>query len=1047
MRLKKLCLFVFFALSTIVMLAQKTSIYTDKYVDFRDGIELYDKVQYAAAQEKFNGVIENITDHHDELRISSEYYAAICALELFSKDAEYLLRKFVVDHPDDNRAKTVYFLLGKHHYRKKKFRKAIEWFEVVDPRDLSNKLRNEYYFKYGYAHFNREEYPEARLRFAEIKDGTSEYAVPATYYYSHIAYLNEDYQLALQGFKKIQYDASFKKVVPYYITQIYYRQKKYDDVVAYGPSVFDSVSESRKIEFAKIIGDSYYKRNNYKEAITYFEYHAASTKIDNLDKYQMGYAYYKTNEYRKSIKYFNKITNAKDSVSQFAYYYLADANLKIGELTAAKTAFRAASELDFDVEIKEEAHYNYVKMLYQEGVLFSLDEITNSISEFHIKFPNSNYKIELDEYLVDAYLSSKNYKLALDKINSFTEKSFRLKTAYQVAAYNYGVQLYNGHQEEQSTQYFKDVMTYPYDQKLNAQSLFWLAEAYYKTGKNDDAISTYSKFKNEPGSYSLNLNQVVEYNLGYCYFKKSDYTTAIVYFRNFVEDESKVDKNLLFDAYSKLGDCYFILKNDEEAGLYYAKSAEINSDYADYAMYQQARSYGLNQDYAKKAEILERLTANYPKSNYYSTSIFELGEVYFGYLNDTDKSLDYFTRFISENPNNSKVSSALINIGKIYLNTKKYAEAEATFTKIVQDYPNSDQREVAINLMKSVYEAQGNLAGYTTWLKENSIDYSQQDLDDTFYAVAMEAYEVEDSQRDCDKVIKLFTDYLSNVAQPAHYTEANYYIAYCYDAQKDYNEAVSFYGNVIDRPNNKYIEEALYRSSQINFHVLKDYNAALSNFASLEKITSNSERIRASVIGLMYCFDELNNYEYASEYSEKVTKLQDADEELKSDAYYINAKSNFELKDYTKSEASFEKVIDLTKDIRSAEALYNLALFRYMEGNYTESEAACNDVTKQKPGYNYWIAKAIILLSDNFVAQEDYFNAKHSLQSIIDNYKGDDDVVKTAEEKLQIVLELENEQQIQEENFRNEESNIDFMIDELDSMNLLIDEDESIDNE
>lgn len=1042
MRLKLVSFIAFFIASAFSVSAQKTKIYADKYTDYRDGMELYDKVQYSAAQQKFNKIVDNINDHHDELRISAEYYSAICALELFNKDAEYLLRSFVVNHPDDNRSKTVYFLLGKHHYRGKKFRKAIEWFEIVNPRDLSEKLRNEYYFKYGYAHFSRDQFEESRVQFAEIKDGESEYATPATYYFSHIAYVNENYQLALQGFKKIQYDESFKKVVPYYITQIYYRQKKYDDVIAYGPKVFDSVSESRKIEFSKIIGDSYYKRENYKEALPYFEYHAASTKIDNLDKFQLGFSYYKTDEPQKAIKYFTKITTAKDSIAQYAYYHLADAYLSLGDNSNSKTAFKAASELNFDQEVKEESYYNYIKILYQEGVVFSLDEITNSIDDFNTQFPNSTYKTELDEYLVDAYLSSKNYKQALEKINSFANKTFRLKAAYQIATFNYGVQLFTSGKSSEAIPYFTEVMTYPIEPKLNAESLFWLAEASYKSNKVSEAISYYAKFKNEPGSYGLSLNQTVEYNLGYCYFKKSDYQNAIIHFRNYVSDKNSNDNNMLFDAYSKLGDCYFILKDDEEASVYYAKSAEINSDYADYALYQQARSYGLNQNYSRKAEILERLVANYSSSNYYSISIFELGEVNFSQLKQNEKALLYFNRFISEFESNAKISSALINIGKIHLNDKNYSNAETVFTRIVRDYPNSDQKEVAVRLMKSVYEEQGNLSGYTVWLNNNNIDYSEQELDSTFYSVAIEAYDVDDADRDCDQVIKLFKDYLVNVPEPMHYTEANYYIAYCYDSQKEYSNAVHHYGNVIDKPNNKFIEEALYRSSQINFHVLKDYNAALSNFTSLEKITSNSERIKASIIGQMYCFNTLENYEYAALYSEKAFHLSDTDETLKTDAYYINAKSNFDLKNYSKSEASYNEVVDLTKDVRSGEALYYLAWFEYEREDYTACESAIQKVVQQKPGYDYWIAKSIILLSDNFVAQGDLFNAKYSLQSIIDNYKGDDEIVVTAEDKLQIIIEKENQNLIQQENLRNEESIIDFMIDDADDINLFLDNDE-----
>ena len=50
--------------------------------------------------------------------------------------------------------------------------------------------------------------------------------------------------------------------------------------------------------------------------------------------------------------------------------------------------------------------------------------------------------------------------------------------------------------------------------------------------------------------------------------------------------------------------------------------------------------------------------------------------------------------------------------------------------------------------------------------------------------------------------------------------------------------------------------------------------------------------------------------------------------------------------------------------------------------------------------YGYWNAKAYILLADNYVGLKDTFQAKATLQSIIDNYKGDDDIVATAQQKL-----------------------------------------------
>jgi hypothetical protein len=40
--------------------------------------------------------------------------------------------------------------------------------------------------------------------------------------------------------------------------------------------------------------------------------------------------------------------------------------------------------------------------------------------------------------------------------------------------------------------------------------------------------------------------------------------------------------------------------------------------------------------------------------------------------------------------------------------------------------------------------------------------------------------------------------------------------------------------------------------------------------------------------------------------------------------------------------------------------------------------------------YEFWVAKGFILLSDIYVVQKDYFQAKATLQSIIDEYSKDD---------------------------------------------------------
>ena len=64
-------------------------------------------------------------------------------------------------------------------------------------------------------------------------------------------------------------------------------------------------------------------------------------------------------------------------------------------------------------------------------------------------------------------------------------------------------------------------------------------------------------------------------------------------------------------------------------------------------------------------------------------------------------------------------------------------------------------------------------------------------------------------------------------------------------------------------------------------------------------------------------------------------------------------------------------------------------------------------------------------LGDNFVALGDYFNAKHTLQNIIDSYNGESkaELVKMAQEKIDAIIALEN---AEEEQFDTQEVEIDF---------------------
>jgi len=164
--------------------SQKALIYDEPQSEYHKGMELFNKEKFNSAKECFNKTIEGISDIQSEMRINSEYYAAICAIELFYNDAEYLLNQFIINHPENSKVKLANFQLAKLYYRQKKYTKAVKTFEIVDVYDLNSEDLPEYYFKLGYSYFMDNSFDKAKNQFFEIIEIDTKYFAAANYYYA-----------------------------------------------------------------------------------------------------------------------------------------------------------------------------------------------------------------------------------------------------------------------------------------------------------------------------------------------------------------------------------------------------------------------------------------------------------------------------------------------------------------------------------------------------------------------------------------------------------------------------------------------------------------------------------------------------------------------------------------------------------------------------------------------------------------------------------------------------------------------------------------------
>lgn len=89
--------------------------------------------------------------------------------------------------------------------------------------------------------------------------------------------------------------------------------------------------------------------------------------------------------------------------------------------------------------------------------------------------------------------------------------------------------------------------------------------------------------------------------------------------------------------------------------------------------------------------------------------------------------------------------------------------------------------------------------------------------------------------------------------------------------------------------------------------------------------------------------------------------------------------------EYDVAISSFKSVVDVNKAALAAEARYEIANSWFLLSRWADAEKAAFEVINKSGSYDWWVTKSYILLGDIYLKQKDYFNAKATFQSIVEN--------------------------------------------------------------
>lgn len=990
---------------SIAGMAQQTRYYNDPQEKFKEAKEYFQKEQYSLAypllKELHAGSRETDRVNYPVTTQELNYYTIVCGLKQNEEVAEPKAIDYIDLERNNARVQMMSYHLGEYYFRVRKYPESVRYYEQANIANLSNAEIARMKFNQGYAYFTLQQFAKAKPLFNTVRSmKDNEHYLDANYYYGVLAFRDAQYEEALSSFRIVENEKEYATVVPYYIAQIYYIQGKKDEALAYAENKLKTgSSQYYDLELKQMIGHAYFERKEYAKALPFLEdYVARSEKVKREDLYELSYCYYQTGNLNKAIEGFKQLSGKEDALSQHAMYLLGDAYLKTGQKSNARNAFLFCASNSSNAEQKEISRYQYAKLSYELGYQ---DEALNGLRSFLTDYPNSTYTAEARELLVAVLANTNNYRDALTLLEGVKNPSENAKRLYPRILYGRSTELINDGRLAEANTLLDRALKDPNAGGVLPLVNFWKGELAYRTNKVDDAVKYYHAYLDGGAPSSGEASAVnARYNLGYCYLRKENYPVALTFFEPIGKNASLKSDELTQDAYLRTADCYFMEKNYTRAKSMYDNVVKYSWPSEDYATFQNAMIAGIKSP-KDKISLMSTMTRKFPQSSLVTDANMEIAN---SYISDErfSEAVPFLKNVIGSSGNASLKPQAYLKLGLAYYNMNNNTEALKQYQTLVSQYPNSPEAEDALNNIRTVYLDDNKTDEYAAYMRQAGKPLSISAEDSLSYSVAESHYQA----NNINAALTAYNNYLQKFPAGVYAVDAQFNRAEIYNDKKDWNNALKGYEFVAGKAPNVYAERAILEAARINFFEKKDYAKAELYYAQLNQEASSQENKLEAMRGLLRSQYQQEKWSEAVGNAKELAVAKGSSSDDKALANMAIAKSYEVERKYDLAIGTFRTVVSQNKAALAAEARYEIANCLLAQGKLAEAEKAAFETVNKSGSYDFWVVKSYILLGDIYFRQKDYFNAKATFQSIVDN-AANPDLKSEAQAKLDLVTEEE----------------------------------------
>jgi len=974
--------------------AQSTVYQNSPQRSLDEQLELFDKQLFSASLID-NQQIQLLPLSSEQSR-SGKLHAAMSALQLESPDGPGLMKSYILENGNHPTVATAGLYMGDHFFYKRNYKEALEGYALVVSEKLDTETKADVLFKQGYAYFQLNEYAKAAPFFDQAKGLGQPISYDAYYYSGYIALKDGNTQKAIADLQIAAQSNYYSGKVPYLLAAMYYQQGSYEELISYvEPKLTSGQSLDRKEMIHLYLAEAYFAKKNFAKAAENYDafVNARKGELTREQVYKGGIAQFEIQNYQRAADYLKVSASSSDELGQASSYYLGHAYLKLDNFQFASTSFKAAANSDFNKEIQEEAIFNYAKSNLQKG---SFQAGISGLDEYIETYPSGKYRSEAETLLSEALINTSDYLRAIEQMDKISNKSPRIREAYQKVAFYQAMVYFRDQRYPGALAYLDKSLAYPVNKDMVLESHFWKGEIYSASGDLNAAEKSYKTALDMGRTTSSAYINKSLYGLGYAYYNSQKYPQAEQQFKNYTDRmRTRNDKENYDDAMLRLGDCYYVQKRFGEAERVFQEAISERNTGVDYAYFRLAVVQNFQSNNNAALANLERLISNYPNSLYLEDAMYQRGQIFMEETRYSEAS-NSFSDLIAKKPNSPFVPYALEGRAVANFSMQNYDQTVRDYRTILDQHPNSSSSETALKGLQETLALEGRSGEFSGYLENyknsNPGGGSVQSLE---FEAAKSLY----FEKNFAQSTRAFENFLRSYPQTGQKADALYFLGDSYFQLGDKDQALVSFKQLEKEPASPQRIRAMHRIGSIELGKGNYAQAIPYLETSTQNARSKVEEAEA-LEGLLLAYFETQKYNQVISTAERLETLDGILPESKPKALLNKAKAQLALNRRDAAEVSLAILVDGFKTVQGAEGLYLLAESYSNQENFEQSNETIFEMSGPFADFGYWYGNMFLLLADNYQKLGEDFQAKATLESVVENAT-DPEIKAKAQAKLQ----------------------------------------------